>query len=82
MVSGIAMCVLNYLIISWVRRKTIDMRCLDMMGMFLFYALVIDAAIEGLDWIHRIYSAEEDFADIRQMATEKLFFTLNIGPLS
>jgi predicted membrane protein len=79
MVSGIAMCVLNYLIITWVRRKTIDMRCLDMMGMFLFYALVIDAAIEGLDWIHRIYSAEESFAVIRQVATEKLFYTLNIG---
>jgi Ni/Fe-hydrogenase subunit HybB-like protein len=79
MVSGIAMCVLNYLVITWVRRKTIDMRCLDMMTMFLFYALVVDSAIEGLDWIHRIYSAEEDFAVIRQMATEKLFFTLNIG---
>ncbi len=79
MVSGIAMCVLNYLILTWVRRKTIDMRCLDVMAMFLFYALVIDASIEGLDWIHRIYSAEEDFAVIRQMATEKLFYTLNIG---
>ena len=79
MVSGIAMCVLNYLVITWTRRKPIDMRCLDMMGMFLFYALVVDAAIETLDWIHRIYSAEEDFAVIHQMATEKLFFTLNIG---
>src|SRR5215471_11293394 len=79
MVSGIAMCVLVYLILSWIRRKTIDMRCLDTMGMFLFYALVIDASIEGLDWIHRIYSAEEDFAIIRQMATEKLFWSLNLG---
>jgi predicted membrane protein len=79
MVSGIAMCVLNYMVISWIRRKAIDMRCLDMMGMFLFYALVMDAAIEGLDWVHRIYSAEEGFTAIQQMATEKLFFTLNIG---
>ena len=79
MVSGMALCVMNYMVLTWVRRKTIDMRCLDMMAMFLFYALVIDAAIEGLDWIHRIYSAEEDFAILRQMATEKLFYTLNIG---
>lgn len=79
MVSGIAMCVLIYLILTWVRRQKIDMRCIDVMGMFLFYALVIDAAIEGLDWIHRIYSAEEDFAILRQVATEKLFYTLNIG---
>jgi Ni/Fe-hydrogenase subunit HybB-like protein len=79
MVSGIAMCVLVYLILMWARRQKIDMRCLDMMCMFLFYALVIDSAIEGLDWVHRIYSAEEDFAVIRQMATEKLFYSLNIG---
>ena len=23
--------------------------------MFLFYALVVDAAVEALDWIHRVY---------------------------
>ena len=62
MVSGIALCVFNYMVLSWIRRKTVDMECLDVMGMFLFYALVLDAAIEGLDWIHRIYSAEEGFA--------------------
>jgi len=53
MVSGIALCVFNYLVLSWIRRKTVDMRCIDVMGKFLFYALVMDAAIEGLDWIHR-----------------------------
>jgi predicted membrane protein len=49
------------------------------MGMFLFYALVVDATIEGLDWIHRIYSAEETYQTLRQLATEKLFWTLNVG---
>ncbi|HWX22573.1 MAG TPA: NrfD/PsrC family molybdoenzyme membrane anchor subunit [Candidatus Binatia bacterium] len=79
MVSGIALCVLNYMVLTWVRRHRLDMRCLDAMCMFLFYALVIDAAVEGLDWIHRIYSAEETFQTLRQLATEKLFWTLNIG---
>ena len=55
------------------------MKCLDAMGMFLFYALVIDASIEALDWIHRIYSAEEAFQTLRQLATEKLFWSLNVG---
>src|SRR3974390_342711 len=58
MVSGIALCVLNYLVLTWIRRKTVDMRCLDTMCMFLFYALVIDAAMEALAWIPRISSAE------------------------
>ncbi len=65
MVSGIALCVFNYMVLRWFRRKTVDMKCLDVMGMFLFYALVVDAAIEGLDW--------------QYMAHEKLFYTLNLG---
>jgi Ni/Fe-hydrogenase subunit HybB-like protein len=79
MVSGIALCLFNYLVVTWVRRRTVDMNCLDTIGMFLFYALVVDAAVEGLDWIHRIYSAEEDFQILRQLATEKLFYSLNVG---
>jgi predicted membrane protein len=78
-VSGIALCVFNYMVLTWIRRKTVDMRCLDMMAMFLFYSLVVDASIEMLDWIHRIYSAEEGFAVMQYMAREKLFYTLNIG---
>src|SRR6267154_996401 len=79
MVSGIALCVFNYMVLSWIRRKTIDMKCLDVMCMFLFYALVVDAAIEALDWIHRVYSAEEGFQVLQYMAREKLFYTLNLG---
>jgi predicted membrane protein len=79
MVSGIALCVFNYMVLSWIRGKTVDMKCLDMMGMFLFYALVMDAAIEGLDWVHRVYSAEEGFQVMEYMAQEKLFYTLNLG---
>ena len=82
MVSGIALCVFNYMVLSWIRRKTVDMKCLDVMGMYLFYALVVDAAIEALDWIHRIYSAEEGFQVMQYMAREKLFYTLNLGQVA
>lgn len=79
MVSGIALCVFNYMFLTWVRRRKIDMRCLDFMGMFLFYALVIDATVETLDLIHRAYSAEEGFHVMEYMQQEKLFFTFTIG---
>ena len=78
-VSGIALCVFNYIVLTWVRRKTVDMHCLDTMAMFLFYALVVDAVVEGLDVLHRGYAAEEGFAVLQTMIREKLFFTLNIG---
>jgi predicted membrane protein len=79
MVSGIALCVFNYMVLTWIRRRSLDLRCLDVMGMFLFYALVIDATVEALDWIHRAYSAEEGFHVMEYMAHEKLFYTLSIG---
>src|ERR1022692_3359977 len=78
-VSGIALCVFNYIVLTWIRRKTVDMRCLDAMAMFLFYALVVDAVVEGLDVLHRGYAAEEGFAVLQTMIREKLFYTLNIG---
>ena len=82
MVSGIALCVFNYMALTWIRRKQVDMKCLDVMGMYLFYALVMDAAIEGLDWIHRIYSAEEGFQLMQYMARVKLFYTLSLGQVA
>lgn len=78
-VSGIALCVFIYLVLTWIRRRQVEMRCIDAMGMFLFYALVVDAAVEALDWLHRVYSAEEGFQVMQYMAREKLFYTLSIG---
>jgi Ni/Fe-hydrogenase subunit HybB-like protein len=78
-VSGMALCVFVYMFLCWARRITADMRCLDMMTTFLFYALVIDATVEGLDWLHRLYSAEEGIEVLRSLATSKLFYTLLIG---
>jgi len=81
-VSGIALCVFNYMILAWIRRKSVDMRCLDTMAMFLFYALVVDAVVEGLDVVHRGYAAEEGFAVLQTMIREKLFYTLNLGQVT
>ena len=78
-VSGIALCVFNYILLTWIRRKVVDMRCLDAMAMFLFYALVVDAVVETLDVLHRGFAAEEGFAVLQTMIREKLFYTLNIG---
>jgi predicted membrane protein len=81
-VSGIALCVFNYVNLTWARRKTVDMPCLDTMAMFLFYALVVDGAIEGLDWLHRSYAAEEGFSVIAIMMREKLFYTMNLAQVT
>src|ERR1041384_6778018 len=75
-VSGIALCVVLYMFVNWLRRVPQDLDCLDAMGKFLFYALVVDASIEALDWIHRLYAAEESIQVLKQLAAGKLFYTL------
>lgn len=78
-VSGIALCVFVYNELSWMRRQAPDGACLDEMGKFLFYALVVDFTFEGLDWLHRLYSAEESINVLKQLAEGKLFYTMLVG---
>ncbi len=79
MVSGISLCVLVYLVVNWARRQAHDIRCLDMMGKVLFFALLIDASVESLDWIHRLYAADESIHVLKSLAAGKLFYTLLVG---
>ena len=78
-VSGIALCVVVYVTLSWFRRKPVDDACLDKMGLFLFFALLVDFSIEALDWLHRLYEAEESIHVLKQLAQGKLFYSLLIG---
>ena len=77
MVSGIALILMLYMIISFLRKQKLDMLCLDTIGKLLFYILIIDFTLESLDQIHRIYEAGESF-DIISLLMTKLFFSLTI----
>ena len=74
-VSGIAMVLLLYVVSSWWRKVTIDMRCVDMVARYLFYAFLVDFALEMLDLIHRIYEADESFRALDFMVHTKLFLS-------
>jgi predicted membrane protein len=77
MVSGIALVLFLYYAVNIIRKQKLDMNCLDAMGKFLFYILILDFTLESLDQIHRIYVAEESF-DIITILMTKLFWTLTI----
>jgi len=77
MVSGIALVLAIYFIISWIRKQKLDMACIDTMGKFLFYVLILDFTLEMLDTVHRVYVAEESF-DIISILMTKLFMTLTV----
>ena len=75
-VSGMAMVMLIYMVTSWIRWKPIDMACLNKLGEFVLYALIVDFALEFLDFIHRLYEAEESIHILSQLVTDRLFISL------
>ncbi|MBE0591109.1 MAG: polysulfide reductase NrfD, partial [Gemmatimonadales bacterium] len=77
-VSGIALVLVIYMVTTLVRWKSLDMACLDKLAQFLFYALVVDFSLEALDFIHRLYEAEESIGILSLMIENRLFISLII----
>ena len=75
MVSGIAAVMLLYMLVTRLRKQQIDMRCVDTVAKYLFYAFIIDFTLEMLDLIHRIYEADESFRSLDFMVHSKLFLS-------
>ena len=75
-VSGIAMVLLLYMILTSLRREPIDMACLDTVASYLFYAVIVDFSLEALDFIHRLYQSEESVKILGHLITHKLFMSL------
>jgi Ni/Fe-hydrogenase subunit HybB-like protein len=80
-VSGIALVLLIYYMASMLRRKPPQMDCLDKLASFLFYALIIDFSLEGLDFIHRLYESEESVEILAKLIFNKLVISLTIVQL-
>jgi Ni/Fe-hydrogenase subunit HybB-like protein len=72
-VSGIAAVMLLYMVLSWMRRTAVDMRCLDTVGRYLLFAFIIDFSLEMLDLIHRLYEADESLRALDFMVKSRLF---------
>ena len=72
-VSGIAMVLLLYMLITGLRGRPLDMNCVNTMGRFLLYMFLIDFALEMLDLIHRIYEADESFKSLDFMVHSQLY---------
>ena len=78
MVSGIALVLVIYMVVSWFRKHPLNMDTLDTIAKYLFYILILDFTLEALDQIHRIYVAEESFEIISLLVSGKLIITLLI----
>lgn len=72
-VSGIALVMLMYMATAAASGRKIEMECVDTIAKYLFYAFLIDFALEMLDLLHRIYEADESFKTLDFMVHTKLF---------
>src|SRR5512145_2560237 len=75
-VSGIALVLLIYMVVTPIRSKEVDIKCLDKLASFLFYAMIVDFSLETLDFIHRIYESEESIKILAALVSGKLFVSL------
>lgn len=80
-VSGIAMVLLIYMVSNFLRGKKNNMPCLDKLGSYLLYVMLIDFSLEALDFIQRLYEAEESIKILAQMVQSKLFISLVISQI-
>ncbi len=78
MVSGIALVLFLYYIITLIRGEKIDMKCMDKLASYLLYAMILDFSLEALDFIHRVYESEESIKILSKLLFSKLFVSLLI----
>lgn len=75
-VSGIALVIFLYMVITPLRGEGINMPCLDKITSYLFYAVIVDFTLEALDFLHRLYESEESIKILSKLVTGKLFVSL------
>jgi len=80
-VSGISLVLLIYMVITPLRNREIDMKCLDKVASFMLYAMIVDFSLEALDFIHRVYESEESIKILGELVSGKLFVSLIVVQL-
>jgi len=71
-VSGIALLLVSYVIMSKIRNKPVDQACLRSLSLWLMGFLTVNVVLEGLEVFSMFYEAEESWAMISQLITQKI----------
>lgn len=80
-VSGIAMVMIIYMIVTPMRGKPLDAACLHKLASYLFYVMIIDFSLEALDFLHRVYESEESIKILSYLISNKLFISIVVVQL-
>jgi Ni/Fe-hydrogenase subunit HybB-like protein len=74
-VSGMALLIVMYIVISRLRGKAVDHDCVRTLAAWLLGFLVIDLAIEGLEVLSMAYEAEESWDAVSLLMTKQIPIT-------
>ena len=75
-VSGIAMVLVCYTAVQWVKRRPVDARCIQSLIEYAWYFLIIDVSLEILELVNHAYMANHDWEILRALIVQKLFVSL------
>ncbi|MFQ5847508.1 MAG: NrfD/PsrC family molybdoenzyme membrane anchor subunit [Candidatus Methylomirabilales bacterium] len=75
-VSGIALVIVLYMFLVSLKGEGINMKCLDTLASYLFYAVIVDFSLEALDFVHRLYESEESIQILATLIADKLLISL------
>lgn len=71
-VSGIALLIVLYVIVSQVRRQPLDHNCLGSLAGWLLGFLLIDVTLEVMEVVSMMYELEESWEIVSQLITQKI----------
>ncbi len=74
-VSGMALLILLYVIVSKIRKSPIDQACVHSLSLWLMGFLTINVILEGLEVFSMFYESEESWQIISQLITQKIWFS-------
>ena len=81
-VSGIALLLLLYVLVTKIRRAALDYECLQHLALWLGGFLTMAVALEGLEFLSLVYEGEDSWTIIQQLITEKIalsYFGIQFG---
>ncbi len=74
-VSGIAVLILLFYVISWVRRVEVDAPCVQTMANFLWGFMIIDVALELMQILSIAYQQMAEWEALQILIEDKLFWS-------
>ncbi|MBI4268199.1 MAG: polysulfide reductase NrfD, partial [Chloroflexi bacterium] len=74
-VSGIALLIVLYIVVTRVRRVPLDYNCLNSLALWLSGFLAVNFVLEALEVFSMLYESEESWGIISQLITQKIAFS-------